>query len=157
MYQASRSGSRNFQNNFEIGPNAVQSRPGRECARTARSAAMNKADQMPKTLTDIRSLARSYGPEMVRVLASIARQKSAPPSARAAAASSLLDRGYGKAEQSVDQKTDLQITIRQILDAPTQPKLVTGRVVDSIQPNVSGMPATSANQKGGSKPKPPSD
>jgi hypothetical protein len=100
---------------------------------------------MAKTLTDIRSLARTYGPEMVRVLASIARQKSAPPSARAAAASSLLDRGYGKAEQSVDQKADLQITIRQILDAPA-PRLVTGRVVDQMQPNVSGMPA-SVNQK----------
>jgi len=106
---------------------------------------------MPKTLTDIRSLARSYGPEMVRVLASIARQKSAPPSARAAAASSLLDRGYGKAEQSVDQKSDLQITIRQILDAPA-PKLV-GRVVDHIQHKVDGMPANSAKQKNSEDPK----
>jgi len=113
-----------------------------------------------KPIMDIRSLARTHGPTMLNVLVSIARQKSAPPSARVTAAGIVLDRGYGKAEQSVDQKSDLQITIRQILDAPAPapaPKLVSGRVVDSIQPNVSGMPATSANQKGGSKPKAPSD
>jgi hypothetical protein len=109
---------------------------------------------MPKTLTDIRSLARSYGPEMVRVLASIARQKQAPPSSRVAAASTLLDRGYGKAEQPTENNSDIQITIRQILDGTAQPKLVTGRVVDNIQPTTSGVPADSANRKGGSKPDP---
>jgi hypothetical protein len=88
---------------------------------------------------------------MLAVLTSIARQKTAPASARVAAAIAVMDRGYGKAEQSVDQKSDLQITIRQILDAPA-PKLVSGRMVDSIQPNVSGMPA-SAKQKNSEDPK----
>jgi len=101
---------------------------------------------------DIRSLARTHGPTMLNVLVSIARQKSAPPSARVTAAGIVLDRGYGKAEQSVDQKSDLQITIRQILDAPA-PKLVSGRVVDSIQPNVSRMPATSDKPKNSEDPK----
>jgi hypothetical protein len=101
---------------------------------------------MPKTLTDIRSLARTYGPEMVRVLASIARQKTAPPSARASAASTLLDRGYGKAEQPTEANADIQITIRQILDGTAQPKLVQGRVINNVQPegkqDASGAPTS---------------
>jgi len=105
-----------------------------------------------KPIMDIRSLARTHGPTMLNVLVSIARQKSAPPSARVTAAGIVLDRGYGKAEQSVDQKSDLQITIRQILDAPA-PKLVTGRVVDHIQHKVDGMPATSAKPKNSEDPK----
>jgi hypothetical protein len=105
-----------------------------------------------KTITDIRSLARVHGPTMINVLVSIARQKTAPAGARAVAAGMVLDRGFGKAEQSVDQKSDLQITIRQILDAPA-PRLVAGRVVDQMQPNVSGMPATSAKPKNSEDPK----
>jgi hypothetical protein len=90
---------------------------------------------------------------MIMVLATIARQKTAPPSARVAAASCLLDRGYGKAEQNVEANAAIQITIRQILDAPMpEPKFVSGRVVDQMQPNVSGMP-DSANQKGVPTPK----
>jgi hypothetical protein len=109
---------------------------------------------MPKTITDIRSLARVHGPTMLNVLVSIARQKSAPPSARVTAAGIVLDRGFGKAEQSVDQKSDLQITIRQILDGPSAPapKLVAGRVVDHIQHKVDGMPA-SEKQKNSEDPK----
>jgi hypothetical protein len=106
-----------------------------------------------KPIMDIRSLARVHGPTMLNVLVSIARQKSAPPSARVTAAGIVLDRGYGKAEQSVDTKSDLQITIRQILDAPSQPKLVAGRVVDQVQPNVSRMPATSGKPKNSEDPK----
>jgi len=90
---------------------------------------------------------------MINVLASIARQKSAPPSARAYAAEKLLDRGYGKAEQNVESNSDIQITIRQILDGTAQPRLVTGRVVDQMQPNVSGMPANSVKQKNSEDPK----
>jgi hypothetical protein len=108
---------------------------------------------MPKMLTDIRSLARSHGPSMIQVLATIARQKTAPASARVSAAGLLLDRGYGKAEQNVESNSDIQITIRQILDGTAQPKVIAGRVVDQMQPNVSGMPATSAKPKNSEDPK----
>jgi hypothetical protein len=108
---------------------------------------------MARAPTEIRSMARSHGPSMIAILAGIARQKTAPASARVAAAVSLLDRGYGKAEQNVESNSDIQITIRQILDGTAQPKVISGRVVDQMQPNVSGMPANSAKQKNSEDPK----
>jgi hypothetical protein len=101
---------------------------------------------MPKMLTDIRALARAHGPSMINVLASIARQKTAPPSARVSAASTLLDRGYGKAEQPSETNSDIQITIRQILDGTAQPKLVKGRVIEHAQPEVRQQGRTVENE-----------
>ena len=54
---------------------------------------------MAKAPTDIRSLARSYTQNAVRVLAGIMRTTDAPPAARVAAATALLDRGWGKPDQ----------------------------------------------------------
>lgn len=54
---------------------------------------------MAKAPTDLRSLARSYTETAVRTLASIMNMSDAPPAARVAAASHLLDRGWGKPEQ----------------------------------------------------------
>ena len=54
---------------------------------------------MSKASVEIRSLARSHTETCIRTLAGIVRQKTAPPAARVAAASELLDRGWGKPEQ----------------------------------------------------------
>lgn len=54
---------------------------------------------MPKTPTDIRSLARSYSPKALRVLRGISNQAKAPPAARVAASIAIIDRGWGKAAQ----------------------------------------------------------
>ena len=56
---------------------------------------------MARALADIRSLARVHTKTAIRVLAGIMEQETAPPSARVAAANSLLDRGWGKAPQPV--------------------------------------------------------
>ena len=56
---------------------------------------------MPKTPTQIRSLARSHTETAVNVLAGVMNQKDAPASARIAAACALLDRGWGKATQPI--------------------------------------------------------
>ncbi len=53
---------------------------------------------MPKTLTDIRSLARTHTVSMVNVLESIASSPKAPEASRVSAATALLDRGWGKPE-----------------------------------------------------------
>jgi hypothetical protein len=57
---------------------------------------------MPKTPTDVRSLARSYTDKALKVLAGITMQEDAPPAARVAAANSLLDRGWGKPAQPIE-------------------------------------------------------
>lgn len=56
---------------------------------------------MAKTPTDIRSLARSHTVKAMNVLVGIMTEPEAPPAARVAAANSLLDRGWGKAEATV--------------------------------------------------------
>ena len=72
---------------------------------------------MPKAPADFRSLCRSYTSEVVRILASIARETKHPPAARISACALLLDRGCGKPEQShvgLDGG-DIKVTIRQIV------------------------------------------
>jgi hypothetical protein len=54
-----------------------------------------------KTPLDIRSLARAHTETAVRALAGIMRQAKAPAAARVAAASALLDRGWGKPAQAM--------------------------------------------------------
>ena len=54
----------------------------------------------PKEEIDIRKLARSRGKEAIDTLYTIMRDEKAPPAARIAAATALLDRGYGRPEQS---------------------------------------------------------
>ena len=53
---------------------------------------------MAKTLTQIRSLARSHTRTAVNVLVGIMRSNDATPAARVSAANAILDRGWGKAQ-----------------------------------------------------------
>ena len=55
---------------------------------------------MAKTPVEIRSLARSYTKVAIETLVGIATSRSAPAAARVAASIALLDRGWGKPEQS---------------------------------------------------------
>lgn len=56
---------------------------------------------MAKTPTKIQSLARSHTETAVTTLAKIMTSTKAPPAARVAAANALLDRGWGKPQQSM--------------------------------------------------------
>ena len=56
---------------------------------------------MAKTPTEIRSLARSHTESALNVLAGIMNEPEAPHAARVSAANSLLDRGWGKPNQSI--------------------------------------------------------
>jgi|SRR5215471_7572946 len=56
----------------------------------------------PKVVKDIQNLARSHCPDAINTLVSIMRDKRAAAAARATAANSLLDRGYGKAVQAIE-------------------------------------------------------
>jgi len=77
---------------------------------------------MARAPTDIRSLARSHSSLAIKVLAGIAKDGT-NESARVAAANSILDRGYGKADQSHSLDADIQITIRKLF-ADDNPNMI---------------------------------
>jgi hypothetical protein len=55
---------------------------------------------MPRAVTEIRSLARSYTRTAIKVLVGVMSSENATHAARVAAANAILDRGWGKAPQS---------------------------------------------------------
>ncbi len=76
-------------------------------------------EQMPKALTDIRSLARASSRIAISTLTGICGAKDAPPAARVAAAVALLDRGWGKCPQShtgADGEREILVTIRHLVE-----------------------------------------
>jgi hypothetical protein len=62
---------------------------------------------MAKAKADIRSLARSHTESAINVLAGIMNQPDANPAARVAAATALLDRGWGKPVATVEAGPEL--------------------------------------------------
>ena len=59
-----------------------------------------------KALVEIRSLARSHTRTAIRVLVGIMRSEDATPAARVSAANAILDRGWGKATQPLENGGD---------------------------------------------------
>ena len=59
----------------------------------------------PAVPKDIRDAAQRACPDAIKALTEIVRDKEAPPSARVSAASTLLDRGYGKPTQTINAST----------------------------------------------------
>ena len=77
-----------------------------------------------KTITEIRSLARSHTRTAVNVLVGIMRCKDATPAARVSAANAILDRGW-KAPQSLESGHDgtleLIHRIERVIVSPENP------------------------------------
>ncbi len=69
---------------------------------------------MAKAPTEIRSLARSHSPAALRTLVGIMNKRNAPASARVAAANSILDRAWGKAEL----RLEAEHVVRYVADVP---------------------------------------
>jgi hypothetical protein len=57
---------------------------------------------MTKTVTEIRSLARSHTRTAINVLVGVMRNKDSTAAARVSAANAILDRGWGKATQPLE-------------------------------------------------------
>nr|WP_249160961.1 hypothetical protein [Bradyrhizobium manausense] len=57
-------------------------------------------------MTEIRSLARSHTRTAVNVLVGIMRNADATPAARVSAANAILDRGWGRATQPIENGED---------------------------------------------------
>jgi len=78
--------------------------------------------RVAKEIVDIRSMARAHTETMIKVLTSVAISKGAQAGARVAAATAILDRGWGKAPQQLtgEDGGDIKIIIRQIIETATQ-------------------------------------
>jgi hypothetical protein len=61
---------------------------------------------MAKSITEIRSLARSHTRTAINVLVGVMRAKDATPAARVSAATAILDRGWGKPVQALANSDD---------------------------------------------------
>jgi hypothetical protein len=87
-----------------------------------------------RTLTEIRSLARSHTKTAINVLVGIMRSDAAAPAARVAAANAILDRGWGKAAQPPDNGEDGTLRlIHRIERIIVHPERSSGG--DSCEPN----------------------
>jgi hypothetical protein len=62
----------------------------------------------PAVIRDLREAAQGYSEEALSVLAGVMRNADAPPAAKVAAARELLDRGFGRPMQSVENKIEIQ-------------------------------------------------
>lgn len=74
-------------------------------ARGRKTGGGSRAGKPNRATADIKAIAQPYGRDAVRALVKIMKNKAAPEAARVRAASELLDRGYGKARQSIDMNT----------------------------------------------------
>jgi hypothetical protein len=71
---------------------------------TLRTLGMQR--QMARKITEIRSLARSHTRTALNVLVSVMRSNDATPAAKVSAATAILDRGWGKAPQAIQNAND---------------------------------------------------
>ncbi len=79
---------------------------------------------MSRTLTEIRSLARSHTRTALSVLVRVMRSKDATAAARVSAANAILDRGWGKPTQSVETDVDTLELIHKIERIIVHPEIV---------------------------------
>ena len=56
----------------------------------------------PAVVKEVQDLAREHTKEALSALVEILNDKAAPAAARVSAASAILDRGYGKPQQTID-------------------------------------------------------
>lgn len=63
----------------------------------------------PKEVGEIRALAREHTESALETLVKIMEDKKAPAAARAAAANSLLDRGYGRATTPIESSGTIEV------------------------------------------------
>lgn len=89
----------------------------------------------PKIDKDLKEIIKAACPQAVETLVEICTSKSASSNARVAAASILLDRGYGKAVQPIDQT----ITIIDRMSTNDQRELLSAiQSIQAIQGDLSG-------------------
>ena len=80
----------------------------------------------PKSVAEVRDLARKYTVEAIETLVEIMRDAQCTPAVRVAAANALLDRGHGRPPQAIETSHDTTLVVMTgIGRAPDQPLLIT--------------------------------
>ena len=80
----------------------------------------------PKSVAEVRELARKYTVEAIETLVEIMRDAQCTPAVRVAAANALLDRGHGRPPQAIETSNGTTLVVMTgIGRAPDQPLLIT--------------------------------
>jgi len=92
------------------------------CGRPFQPGQSGNPGGRPKALAEVRDLARQHTAAAIRALLDV-MQSSKNPSARVAAATALLDRGWGKATQSFLEESagPQEIVVRYVDEPPVSP------------------------------------
>lgn len=77
----------------------------------------------PKELQGIQQLARDHAEEAIKALVSVAK-KGKSESARVAAATALLDRGFGKPAQTMEHYGNVAVSLTDLVNASYEAKPV---------------------------------
>lgn len=64
----------------------------------------------PKKDLDLAAMAQSHAQEAIQTLVSVMRNEDATPAARVTAAGEILDRGFGRAPQSIDVNATMTLS-----------------------------------------------
>jgi hypothetical protein len=83
-----------------------------------------------RTLTEIRSIARSHTRTALNVLVGIMRCRDATPAARVSAANAILDRGWGKVAQPLQSGEDPVKVVHRIERVIVHPEEASEQVLD---------------------------
>ena len=85
--------------------------------------------KMPKSVRDVRDLAREHTPMAIEVLARVANNPKSPPAARVTAAEALLARGWGRAPSGeLEGAEALVIKVLRFADQADNIKVIEGEV-----------------------------
>lgn len=101
-----------------------------------------------RTMTELRSLARSFTKGAIDVLVHLMSSKEVAPAARIAAAIAILDRGWGKPVQPLDSEGSIEL-IHRIERVIVHPGNVSGQTVERIDDQAlsKSSPATTSENK----------
>ena len=85
----------------------------------------------PKKDFDLAALAQNHAQDAIQTLVDVMKDPEATPSARVGAASEILDRGFGKAPQSIDMNATMTLsaefeTFIRMLNAGAGAKVIEG-------------------------------
>jgi DNA-directed RNA polymerase subunit E'/Rpb7 len=85
-----------------------------------------------KTVAEVRAIAREHTVGAITTLVNVHKNKKAPPAARVAAATAILDRGWGKATGDLENAEGLVIQVVRFTQIE-EPKIKTveGTIIDN--------------------------
>lgn len=93
----------------------------------------------PKKDYDLAALAQKHALKAIETLAEVMLDKEATPSARVSAAGEILDRGFGRAPQSLDVKHEIGFSeqfeqyMRELMGHRHETKVIEGAFVEAAE------------------------